>query len=191
MNENILKINNDYFDISNISNLDNYLILIFKNFVYRSIMPIELTNIKYWNFESKLIKINYEDIENLIKMDQIQINFDTTYNGNNIQIFSNIAIKIPNIFRHNENLKNKCHILNSINLKEIYEHIFKISKFQKDKYIFVYTKDYYLSKKNMDSDYNKLCLKNYLCIIPQINIYYDYEKVENKYLCELSGTVIR
>jgi hypothetical protein len=193
MAENILKINNDYFDISKILNLDDYNIMLFKNFDYRPNMSLDLTNIKYFKFESNIYRINHEDIIDFIRTTPLQINYNTSADGCIRQIFPNIAIKIPNIFRLEYNTIDRYHILNSINLKEIYDHIFELSEFDKDKYIFVYTKNYYVSKKNTSIktfDKDTAYFYNYYYIIPHINVFFNYEKVDNKYLCELSGTII-
>jgi hypothetical protein len=193
MAENILKINNDYFDISKISYLNDYYILLFKNFDYRPNIPLDLTSNKYLNFESELFRINHENIIDLIRTTPIKINYNTSTDGYMRQIFPNIAIKIPIIFNPDHHSLNKFNILNSINFKEIYDYIFEMSEFDKNKYLYVYTKNYYSTKKNtMIKTFDKETsyFYNYFYFIPHINIFYNYEKVDNKYLCELTGTII-
>ncbi len=58
---------------------------------------------------------------------------------------------------------------------------------------FAIQKNFNISEKNTNINtynINKAQYYNYFYIIPQINILYNYEKIENKYLCELSGTII-
>ncbi len=188
MVENILKIDSDYFDISNIDDINDYNILLLKNFKHRPNMSLKLK-------DNKLTRINFEEINNIRKI-PIKINYNSTFNGYMTQIFPSIAIKIPNIFTTNHNSSDKINIFNSINLKEIYEYVFELSNFDKNNYVLCYTKNFNIPEKNTNINiyninkahyYNYY---NYFYVIPQINILYNYEKIENKYLCELSGTII-
>lgn len=193
MVEDILKIEDDYFDISNISYIDDYVLVFFRNFDYRPNTSLNLTKPKYFKIESLVLRIDQEQIQNLFKKSEFDINYNISTDGYIKQFFLNIAIKIPLIIKPCKYSQDKYNIINSINFKDIYDKIFEVSEIDKDKFILVYTKKFYVAENNTmikKFDYNSIYYYNCFYIIPHINIFYNYEKVDNKYLCELSGTII-
>lgn len=193
MAENILKIKNDYFDISNISYLDDYVFVVLHNFDYRPNMPLNLTNPKFFNFEKNILKINHEDTNDLFNKNYLELNYDVSTDGFVKQFFFNFAIKLPYMYKPIKYSSDKYLIINSYNFMEIYDKIFELFEIDKNKFVIVYTKKFYTTIKNtMIKKYeeNNYYFNSNYFIIPHINIYYNYEKVDNKYLCELSGTII-
>lgn len=108
------------------------------------------------------------------------------------QNFMNIAIKVPSIMYPEINDKGIAKIFNSRNLLIPYEKIFEESGQNIDNMFLVFTKKFYLPNNfgaNKFSE-NKMNQNKCYYIIPHINIYNNYYKINNKFICELTGTII-
>jgi len=187
--DNILKYCDDFYYNLN-SYTDEFLDTI-KEFSLRPNNPIRKIGIPFFKTDTdnvnRILEKEYDIMPIKLHTDQ----FNLTNKILMKQYFYNVALNIPSI--NSPKIDNGLvKIYNSKNLDMGYLAILE-NIGNKENLYFVYTKRFYKSSSNNYIKYFDEYLmekKNCYYIIPQINIYINYNKIENKLICELSGTII-
>ena len=187
--DNILKYCDDFYYNLN-SYTDEFLDTI-KEFSLRPNNPIRKIGIPFFKTDTdnvnRILEKEYDIMPIKLHTDQ----FNLTNKILMKQYFYNVALNIPSI--NSPKIDNGLvKIYNSKNLDMVYKKILE-NIGNKENLYFVYTKRFYKSSSNNYIKYFDEYLmekKNCYYIIPQINIYINYNKIENKLICELSGTII-
>lgn len=189
--DNLTKIKDDYY--FNFDNLTNKNVNIINEFGLRPNIPIRKTNLPFIKVDQEDIELFYlEDKNYELYWDYFPINNQEFSNMSIQQNFINMAIKIPSILFPEVYENNIVKIFNSKNLENCYKKIIKKANQNLDNIILVYTKRFYIPNKYSDIkfDESKINKKKCYYIIPQINIYNNYHMLDNKYICELTGTIM-
>lgn len=187
--EHILKYHDDFY--YNLKSYTDEIINIIKEFNLRPNNPIRKLGISFYKTDNDNIIEILENENNIIPIKLQTEQFNLTNKILVKQYFYNIALYIPSINSPKID-KDIVKIYNSKNLDNIYRKILEIIGNKENLYL-IYTKRFY---KSANSNYLKyfdeylMEKKNCYYIIPQINIYINYNKIENKLICELSGTII-
>ncbi len=188
---NLTKIKDDfYFNFDNLNN-QNYKIM--QEFGLRPNMPIRKSNLIFIEVEQEDIKSFYfKDKNYSLYWDNFPINNQEFSHLNIQQNFINISVKIPAILHPEIYENNIVKIFNSKNLENCYRKIIQDAGHNLNNMILVYTKRFYLPDKYGGIKFNEETVNNkgYFYIIPHINIYNNYHMLDNKFICELTGTIM-
>ena len=187
---NLIKIKDDYFNISTLTD-SSYKIM--SEFGFRPNVPIRKTNLPF-------IKVDQEDIENFfyedknyeLYWDYFPINNKEFSHLSIQQNFINMAIKIPSILYPEVFENNIIKIFNSRNIENTYKKIIKEAGHDLNNIVLVYTKRFHFPDKYGGVKFDESTINEKKCyyVIPQINIYNNYHMLENKFICELTGTIM-
>lgn len=187
---NLIKIKDDYYDFDNLTD-KNFKIM--SEFGFRPNVPIRKTNLPFIKVDQENIERFYlEDKNYELYWDYFPINNQEFSHLTIQQNFINMAIKIPSILYPEIYDNNVIKVFNSRNIENTYKKIIKDSGHNPDNMVMVYTKRFHVPYKYGEIKFDEGLLNEKKCyyIIPQINIYNNYHMLDDKFICELTGTLM-